>query len=63
MPLYAFGPLEGLRIRRLMGQMDGYHAPAAIEAAWAEHVPGGPATGLVADLGHDTIGDPEPVLA
>jgi dihydroorotate dehydrogenase (NAD+) catalytic subunit len=63
MPLYALGPLEGLRIRRLMGQMDGYQAPAAIEAAWAEHVPGGgPATGVIADLGRDTIGDAEPGL-
>ena len=37
MPLYALGPLEGLRIRRLMGRVAGYRAPAAIEAAWASH--------------------------
>ena len=27
MPLYAFGPIEGLRIRRLMGQIASYRAP------------------------------------
>jgi dihydroorotate dehydrogenase (NAD+) catalytic subunit len=39
MPLYALGPIEGLRIRRLIGQITGYDAPPAIEAAWAEHRP------------------------
>jgi hypothetical protein len=27
MPLYALGPLEGLRIRRLIGQVDRYEVP------------------------------------
>lgn len=39
MPLYALGPLEGLRIRRLQGQIAAYKAPAEIEAAWASHGP------------------------
>ena len=43
MPLYAFGPIEGLRIRRLMGQIASYRAPVAIEAAWASHGPVGSA--------------------
>ncbi len=40
MPLYALGPLEGLRIRRLMGRMARYEAPAQIREAWASHMPG-----------------------
>jgi len=39
MPLYALGPLEGLRIRRLIGQMQRYEAPERIRAAWATHLP------------------------
>jgi hypothetical protein len=39
MPLYALGPLEGLRIRRLIDRVAGYHAPAAMAAAWRAHVP------------------------
>jgi dihydroorotate dehydrogenase (NAD+) catalytic subunit len=39
MPLYALGPLEGLRIRRLIGRIARYEAPAAIAAKWAEHGP------------------------
>ncbi|MEO8570138.1 MAG: dihydroorotate dehydrogenase [Chloroflexota bacterium] len=39
MPLYALGPLEGLRIRRLQSQIAAYKAPAEIEAAWASHGP------------------------
>ena len=27
MPLYALGPVEGLRIRRLIGQVEGYAVP------------------------------------
>ena len=27
MPLYALGPIEGLRIRRLIGQVEGYKVP------------------------------------
>ena len=37
MPLYALGPLEGLRIRRLISRVARYEAPAAIAAAWAGH--------------------------
>jgi hypothetical protein len=29
MPLYALGPLEGLRIRRLIGRMERFVPPAA----------------------------------
>jgi len=39
MPLYALGPLEGLRIRRLIGRIARYEAPAVIAAAWAGHGP------------------------
>ena len=61
MPLYALGPIEGLRIRRLIGQIVGYRAPAAIEAAWVEH---GPVAGEEAvGPGHDRVGEPQPVLA
>ncbi len=53
MPLYALGPIEGLRIRRLIGQVAAYQAPAAVAAAWASHTgfdskavsPSGPAAG------------------
>ena len=34
MPLYALGPLHGLRIRRVQGQVERYQPPAAIRAAW-----------------------------
>jgi hypothetical protein len=40
MPLYALGPLEGVRIRRLIGRVAGYDAPDAIRAAWASRGPG-----------------------
>ena len=63
MPLYALGPLEGLRIRRLMRQVAGYRAPAAIEAAWTEHRPvGGLGVGDAIDTDNDQVGEPEPVL-
>jgi dihydroorotate dehydrogenase (NAD+) catalytic subunit len=39
LPLYALGPLEGVRIRRLIRQIEGYAAPREIRAAWATHVP------------------------
>jgi hypothetical protein len=29
MPLYALGPLEGLRVRRLIGRIERYTPPAA----------------------------------
>jgi dihydroorotate dehydrogenase (NAD+) catalytic subunit len=62
MPLYALGPLEGLRIRRLIGQVEGYRAPAAIEVAWAEH--GGAAEGTRAsESGQSPVAESEPVLA
>ncbi len=62
MPLYALGPLEGLRIRRLMGQIAGYEAPAAVQAAWATH--GGvrePKVNTVRPTDEATI-EPEPAL-
>jgi dihydroorotate dehydrogenase (NAD+) catalytic subunit len=37
MPLYALGPIEGVRIRRLIDRIAGYEAPAAIRQAWASH--------------------------
>jgi hypothetical protein len=43
MPLYALGPIEGLRIRRLIDRVAGYRAPAAIAAAWTAHAPPGAA--------------------
>ena len=65
MPLYALGPLEGLRIRRLQGQIAAYKAPAEIEAAWASH--GGPAAvgGDDRGLAHgaDPVSEAEPALA
>jgi dihydroorotate dehydrogenase (NAD+) catalytic subunit len=39
MPLYALGPLEGIRIRRLIGRVAGYEAPARIRESWAVHGP------------------------
>ena len=42
MPLYALGPLEGLRIRRLIGQVARYDAPVRIREAWAAHGPAEP---------------------
>ncbi len=49
MPLYALGPIEGLRIRRLIDRLARYQAPSAIAALWAEHVP--PLAGPVATGG------------
>ena len=37
MPLYALGPIEGLRIRRLIDRVASYRAPDAMAAAWAGH--------------------------
>ena len=34
LPRYALGPLEGLRIRRLIGRVERYRPPTAIEEAW-----------------------------
>ena len=49
MPLYALGPVEGLRIRRLIGQVAAYRAPAAVAAAWASHTgPGAETAGRAA---------------
>ncbi len=36
-PLYALGPVEGLRIRRLIDKVVRYQAPARIAAGWAAH--------------------------
>lgn len=64
MPLYALGPIEGLRIRRLIGQIVGYRAPAAIEAAWAEHGPVAiPEADDAVGPGHAAVMEPEPALA
>jgi dihydroorotate dehydrogenase (NAD+) catalytic subunit len=35
MPLYALGPVEGLRLRRLIDRVAGYKPPAAIAEQWA----------------------------
>ncbi len=35
MPLYALGPIEGLRIRRLIDRVAAYEPPAAIAEQWA----------------------------
>ena len=37
MPLYALGPLEGIRIRRLIGRIDRFEPPARVATAWAAH--------------------------
>ena len=37
MPLYALGPLEGLRIRRLIGRISRFEPPARVARAWAAH--------------------------
>jgi dihydroorotate dehydrogenase (NAD+) catalytic subunit len=42
MPGYLLGPLEGLRIRRLIGRIAAYEAPAKIRDAWATHRPAAP---------------------
>jgi dihydroorotate dehydrogenase (NAD+) catalytic subunit len=39
MPLYALGPLEGIRIRRLIGRMEGY-TPPATAPHWTADRPG-----------------------
>lgn len=36
MPAYALGPFEGVRIRRLVGQVARYSPPLAIAQAWAD---------------------------
>ena len=35
MPLYALGPIEGLRLRRLIDRVARYEPPAAIAEQWA----------------------------
>lgn len=37
MPAFALGPLEGLRIRRLIDRVASYQAPAGILEQWARH--------------------------
>jgi len=67
MPLYALGPLEGLRIRRLIDRLARFEAPAALAVQWATHVP--PALAVVAPpaVGEAATTDPdaphEPALA
>ena len=39
MPLYALGPIEGIRIRRLIDRLVRFVAPAALAVQWASHVP------------------------
>jgi len=37
MPLYALGPLEGIRIRRLIDRIDHFEPPPRVATAWAAH--------------------------
>jgi dihydroorotate dehydrogenase (NAD+) catalytic subunit len=37
MPRYALGPLEGLRIRRLIDRISRFEPPPRVARAWAEH--------------------------
>lgn len=37
MPAYALGPLEGVRIRRLIDRVERYEAPDGIARSWAGH--------------------------
>jgi dihydroorotate dehydrogenase (NAD+) catalytic subunit len=37
MPLYALGPFEGLRIRRLLSRIEAFAAPKAMAAQWKSH--------------------------
>jgi dihydroorotate dehydrogenase (NAD+) catalytic subunit len=39
MPLYALGPIEGFRIRRLIDRVARFDAPPAVRAQWASHRP------------------------
>jgi dihydroorotate dehydrogenase (NAD+) catalytic subunit len=48
MPLYALGPLYGLRIRRLIQRVATYDAPAAIRGQWSDHTQ--PASGRSPDV-------------
>ncbi len=42
MPLYALGPVEGLRLRRLIDRVARYDPPAAVAEAWARRAGGPP---------------------
>jgi dihydroorotate dehydrogenase (NAD+) catalytic subunit len=37
MPLYALGPLEGLRIRNLIRRIERYEPPSAVSPRWSRH--------------------------
>jgi dihydroorotate dehydrogenase (NAD+) catalytic subunit len=37
MPAYALGPLRGVQIKRLIGQVERYTPPRAVAEAWASH--------------------------
>lgn len=51
MPLYALGPIEGLRLRRLIDRVARYEPPAAIAEQWARRgmIQGGTPHGAAAD--------------
>ena len=67
MPLYALGPIEGLRIRRLIDRLARFQAPAALAARWATHVPPAPTLAAPPAVGEEASTDPdapyEPALA
>jgi dihydroorotate dehydrogenase (NAD+) catalytic subunit len=67
MPLYALGPIEGLRIRRLIDRLARFEAPAALAAQWATHVPPVPTLAAQPAVGEEASTDPdvpyEPALA
>jgi dihydroorotate dehydrogenase (NAD+) catalytic subunit len=52
MPLYALGPLEGLRIRRLINKVGSFLPPAPVATAWSDHcdIAGSPSTPVL-DVG------------
>jgi len=51
MPLYALGPIEGIRIRRLIDRLIRFEAPAPLAVQWASHVL--PALAVAATLAVD----------
>lgn len=65
MPGYVLGPLRGLRIRRLIGQVERYVPPPAVAEAWASH--GGSSVPVAVGPGSDesvpgqAVDVPEPV--
>jgi len=49
MPLYALGPLEGLRIRRLIDRISTFEPPARVATAWSDHCEVGPIASTAPD--------------